>query len=214
MRPVLQQRFQLTVNPHAVAGQLVLAARHGPPQPLFGVGHEAEESVPRPTCRRRSRSASAKSRLRPCGARLECACARASSQWAFQLCHTGFQYCAVDSMTASRTAWRSSTPATPATRWPSCQTCAAGTENSPSRPASAITTASNTLVNVNPCYQITFHNRVPPFPPFGGGPPPRIFFFFPPPFPPKTTTKPGERGKQGEKKKKKRERYAPKGEPR
>jgi len=41
--------------------------------------------------------------LRPFGARLEWACASCSRHCPSSACQTGFQYCAVDSMTASRT---------------------------------------------------------------------------------------------------------------
>src|SRR5438876_6814638 len=65
-----------------------------------------------------NRSASGKSFFRPCGPRLDCACARCSApdigpapsrfwQVGFQYCssapQTGFQYCAVDSITTSST---------------------------------------------------------------------------------------------------------------
>ena len=38
----LEQRFQSVVQLHAVARDLVLAAHHGPPEPLLGVGHKAQ----------------------------------------------------------------------------------------------------------------------------------------------------------------------------
>ena len=38
----LEQRLQSVVELHAVAGDLVLAAHHGPPEPLLGVGHKAQ----------------------------------------------------------------------------------------------------------------------------------------------------------------------------
>src|SRR6516165_9131566 len=53
--------------------------------------------------RRTNRSASLKSCLRPRGARLEKACAKCKSICGSNSNHTVRQYCAVDSMTASRT---------------------------------------------------------------------------------------------------------------
>jgi hypothetical protein len=37
-----QQRFQLIVQPYFVTPELVFCARHGPPETLFGMGHEAQ----------------------------------------------------------------------------------------------------------------------------------------------------------------------------
>ena len=38
----LEQRLQSVVELHAVPGDLVLAPHHGAPEPLLGVGHEAQ----------------------------------------------------------------------------------------------------------------------------------------------------------------------------
>ena len=53
--------------------------------------------------RRRNRSASRKSCFRPLGAQLEKAGARCKRRYGSNSLHTGFQYCAVDSMTTSVT---------------------------------------------------------------------------------------------------------------
>jgi hypothetical protein len=37
-----QQCFQLIVQPYFVTPELVLCARHGPPETLFAIGHEAQ----------------------------------------------------------------------------------------------------------------------------------------------------------------------------
>ena len=114
----LEQRLQPVVELHAVARDLVLAAHHGPPEPLLGVGHKAQGQLLRdqalhqplrirevllaaagPAIRlrlgemeRARRAARAPSRARRRGR--QC-CSSAS--------HTGRQYCAVDSMTTSST---------------------------------------------------------------------------------------------------------------
>src|ERR1700693_1876972 len=64
-------------------------------------------------CRLTSLSASEKSPFRPLGARLECAWARCSFNCPSNACHTGFQYCAVDSITASCTPDSASPTANP-----------------------------------------------------------------------------------------------------
>jgi hypothetical protein len=81
------------------------------------------------TNRFHSRSAPRTSVLRPFGARFDCACARCSRICASRASHTGFQYCAVDSITAS------------ATPVPNRRTCHYGS----SSPASATTTTRSFL---------------------------------------------------------------------
>ena len=39
---LFQKRLQLVLQPHVIARQLVLPARHRPPQTLLGIGHKAE----------------------------------------------------------------------------------------------------------------------------------------------------------------------------
>src|ERR1700738_2471469 len=112
---LFQKRLQLVLQPHPIAPQLVLLARYRPPQTLRDTGHKAQ-SYSRPTSRFTRGSASTKSLLRPRRPRLDSACARCNvpdlrlapsrfSRIGFQYLssasHTGFQYCAVDSMTTS-----------------------------------------------------------------------------------------------------------------
>ena len=42
---VLQKPLHLVPQPHAVAGQLLPGARHGPPQPLLRIGYEAQNQL-------------------------------------------------------------------------------------------------------------------------------------------------------------------------
>src|SRR6516164_444477 len=67
-----------------------------------GSGTKLKISSPA-TCRRSKRSASRKSCFRPLGARLENACAKCKRMYGSNSAQTGFQYSAVDSMTASFT---------------------------------------------------------------------------------------------------------------
>ena len=62
-----EQSLQPVVELHAVARDLVLAAHHGPPEPLLGVGHKTKVSSCA-TKRFTRRSASGKSLLAPAGA--------------------------------------------------------------------------------------------------------------------------------------------------
>jgi hypothetical protein len=39
----LEEGLQPILELHAIAGDLVLAAHHGAPEPLIGVGHEAQD---------------------------------------------------------------------------------------------------------------------------------------------------------------------------
>ena len=40
-----QKPFQLILQPHPVAPQLLFGTRHGAPQPLFLAGHETEDQL-------------------------------------------------------------------------------------------------------------------------------------------------------------------------
>jgi len=157
MRPSLQQRFQLTVNPHAVAGQLVLAARHGPPTGrCSGLGTKLRISSPA-TCRRRSRSASAKSRLRPLRGSIGMAPAPEPARSGLPTpAITGFQYCAVDSMTARARLGGPAPPQLPQLAGRRAKLAPLELKPRPRAPHRQ-SLPQHTLVNVNPCYQITFH---------------------------------------------------------
>ena len=43
----LEQGLQPILELHAIAGDLVLVAHHGTPEPLLDVGHEAQGELPR-----------------------------------------------------------------------------------------------------------------------------------------------------------------------
>ena len=112
---------------HPVPGDLVFPPHHGAPEPLLGVGHEAQGQLLRDqTFHQPLRSG--KSFLRPPGPRFDCAWARWSvpasrgapsrarrrgRQCCSRASHTGRQYCAVDSMTTSSTSCSTSQSARP-----------------------------------------------------------------------------------------------------
>jgi len=99
---LFQKPFHLVLQPHPVTDQLLFGPCHGAPQPLLRIRHETQDqfsgNVPP-----HQPFGTLKSRLRPLGALLECACARCSLYLPSSACQTGFQYCAVDSITASFT---------------------------------------------------------------------------------------------------------------
>src|SRR4030088_3471175 len=111
---LFQKCLQLVLQPHPLAPQLVLLARYRPPQTLLGIRHKAQRHS---VCSQPlHRSASTKSLFRPRRPRLDCACARCSVpdlrrapsrsshsgfQYRSSAPQTGFQYCAVDSITTS-----------------------------------------------------------------------------------------------------------------
>ena len=152
----LEQRLQSVLELHAIPGDLVLAAHHGAPEPLLGVGHEAQGELLRdqafhqPLRIREVLLASA-------GPRFDCAWARWSvpasrgapsrarrrgRQCCSRASHTGRQYCAVDSMTTSSTSCSTSQSARRADRPASCRPSGARSGSRRRLSTSATTTAS------------------------------------------------------------------------
>ena len=107
--------------------------------------------------RRRNRSASRKSCFRPLGARLEKAGARYKRRYGSNSLHTGFQYCAVDSMTTSVTPSSRSQPDKRRSSLvvvPKRRRCSSPGEAIASPSRDGAMTISTFLCNVNGCYVI------------------------------------------------------------
>jgi hypothetical protein len=136
---LFEQSFQLALNLNLIARQLIFGSGQRSPRPLLRFWHVTHQIS---GCKRlTARCASRESVLRPRGPRFDRACARCKRHYPSRANHTGLQYCAVDSITTSRTAhscshadrWRSSLTVVPNRRHPN---------RSSRSPALATTTAS------------------------------------------------------------------------
>src|SRR6266403_1199135 len=91
---LFQKCLQLVLQPHPVAPQLVLLARYRPPQTLLGIRHKAQRQF---SGHQPLHQAFGIAEILLAPSRFS----RTGFQYRSSVPQTGFQYCAVDSMTTS-----------------------------------------------------------------------------------------------------------------